>query len=129
MHDSYMPTKKCLFVGQRGKVLISFLFSQRTQRVPKDARHPLASNPPEFARVLTEKLEQVKLEQEIQEREAKNLTAHGSEVGHLVRGPVRVQQCMWPSNNDIRGLGKQANIKVENSGAAVYVGSLCCNFS
>ena len=49
---------------------------QRTQRVPKEARHPLASNPPEFARVLTEKLEKVKLEQELHEREARNLSAH-----------------------------------------------------
>ena len=96
MHDNYMPTKKNGFLQGRGKVLISFLFSQRTQRVPKDARHPLASNPPEFARVLTEKLEQVKLEREILEREAKNLTSHGSEVGHLVRGPVRVQQGTCP---------------------------------
>lgn len=49
---------------------------QRTQRVPKEARHPLASNPAEFARVLTEKLKKVKLEQELQEREARNLSAH-----------------------------------------------------
>lgn len=52
---------------------------QRTKRIPKEARHPLASNPVEFARVLVEKLEKVKLEQELQEREARNLMAH-SEV-------------------------------------------------
>ena len=63
----------------KGEELFSF---QRTQRVPNKARHPLASNPPEFARVLTEKLERVKLEQELHEREARNLSAsaHNFEV-------------------------------------------------
>lgn len=51
-------------------------FVPRTQRVPKEARHPLASNPPEFARVLTEKLQRVILERELQEREARNLSSH-----------------------------------------------------
>ena len=53
---------------------------KRTQRVPKKARHPLASNPPEFARLLTEKLERVKLEQELHGREARNLSAQNFEV-------------------------------------------------
>ncbi|KAJ7362002.1 Axin-1 [Desmophyllum pertusum] len=49
-------------------------FIPRTQRIPKDARHP--SNPEEFAKILIEKLEKVKLEQELHEREAHNLSAY-----------------------------------------------------
>ena len=42
--------------------------------MPKDARHP--SNPEEFAKILIEKLEKVKLERELNEREAHNLSTH-----------------------------------------------------
>lgn len=51
-----------------------FVSPQRTQRVPKVARHP--NNPEEFAKILIEKLEKVKLERELNEREAHNLSAH-----------------------------------------------------
>jgi len=53
---------------------------QRTHRMPKEARHPM--NPDEFAKVLTEKLQKVLLEQQMQEREATNLS-HSLEVSKI----------------------------------------------
>jgi len=48
--------------------------------MPKEARHPM--NPDEFAKVLTEKLQKVLLEQQMQEREATNLS-HSLEVSKI----------------------------------------------
>lgn len=74
----------------------SMPFIPRTQRIPKEARHPLASNPIEFAKLLTEKLEKVKLEQDLQEREARNLIAHSEEPKKSI-----LQQAIEASSNKV----------------------------
>lgn len=49
-------------------------FVPRTQRIPKEACNP--KHPEEFAKILIEKLEKVKLQRELDEREAHNLSTH-----------------------------------------------------
>ena len=52
-----------------------YLFLQRTQRIPKEACNA-TKNPEEFAKILIERLEKVKIQREQGEREAHNLAIH-----------------------------------------------------
>ena len=52
-----------------------YLFLQRTQRIPKEVCNA-TKNPEEFAKILIERLEKVKIQREQGEREAHNLAIH-----------------------------------------------------
>ncbi|EDO44861.1 predicted protein [Nematostella vectensis] len=58
--------------SRNGGPLPHFPFVPRSHRMPKEAKNPL--QPEEFAKILISKLEKVKLERELMEREASNLS-------------------------------------------------------
>ena len=87
-----------------------YLFLQRTQRIPKEACNA-SKNPEEFAKILIERLEKVKIQREQGEREAHNLAIHCEVWSNVTMLKLDFLSCVWYKFKDFANLRKSEWMK------------------